>query len=185
MDFVARRKLMLSCQDSPSWLYIGKICDDCNSYSSLKCQKPSSKTIDGIELQLVLVDDTNGVQCSCCNIRSSSTLKILFNSYAEQQGISLRSLRLSHKGKTLFLSSVGNKTPDELYMQNKDRIHVRVSQAYPKNQTAVAPTKWIHRQPKIKAIPELPKKGKFKVQEGSFQTPSACDDSRRMQSAAF
>ena len=107
--------------------YIGQISDNWNSSSSLKYQKPSSKTIDDTEIQLVLVDDTNGGQCYSCNIGLSSTLKTLFNSYAEQRGTSLRSLRFSHKSKTLFLSSVGKKTPDELNIQNQDRIHVRDS----------------------------------------------------------
>ena len=52
------------------------------------------------------------------------TLKALFNEYADKRRISLRSLRFSHAGKTLFLSSAGHKTPEELGMQDQDVIMV-------------------------------------------------------------
>lgn len=51
-------------------------------------------------------------------------LSRLFNDYAEKRGVSLRSLRFSFRGRTLFLSSVGNKTPEELNMIDHDVINV-------------------------------------------------------------
>lgn len=46
----------------------------------------------------------------------TSTLKTLFNEYAEERGLSLRAFRFSYEGRTLFLSSVGNKTPEQMGM---------------------------------------------------------------------
>jgi len=86
--------------------------------------KKSSPKSDGKEIQLILVDDTNTEEPHILNIGLSTTLKTLFNDYADKQGVSLRSLRFSKNGKTLFLSNIGNKTPDELHMEDQDVITV-------------------------------------------------------------
>lgn len=52
------------------------------------------------------------------------TLKSLFKQYAEDRGLNLRQLRFSYEGRTLFLSSVGNKTPEDLGMKHLDSIFV-------------------------------------------------------------
>jgi len=102
--------------------YVGQIGDDWSGSSSKAHQKPSSKSPEGSQIQLIVVDDTNEDQRHSFDIGSSTTLKALFNDYAETRGVSLRSLRFSHDGKTLFLSSVGNKTPEELNMRDQDVI---------------------------------------------------------------
>ena len=51
-------------------------------------------------------------------------LKTAFNDYADKRSTSLRSLRFTYRGKTLFLSSVANKTPDECRMRDLDIIEV-------------------------------------------------------------
>jgi len=86
-------------------------------------KKPSSKS-EGTEIQLILVDGANAEERHILTIGSSTTLKTLFNDYADKRGVSLRSLRFSYNGKTLFLSCIRNKTPDELYMGDKDVISV-------------------------------------------------------------
>eukprot|EP01083_Nonionella_stella_P236006 829303_1 len=43
--------------------YVDQISDDWKSSSSPNRQTPSSKTKDDIEIQLILVDDTNGGRC--------------------------------------------------------------------------------------------------------------------------
>lgn len=82
----------------------------------------SSSTNDDTLLKLILVDDTNEDERHSFNIGSSTTLKALFNDYADKRGIPLRSLRYSYAGKTLFLSSAGHKTPEELGMRDQDVI---------------------------------------------------------------
>jgi len=52
------------------------------------------------------------------------TLKSLFKQYAEDRGLNLRQLRFSFQGRTLFLSAVGNKTPQDLGIKNLDLIFV-------------------------------------------------------------
>lgn len=54
----------------------------------------------------------------------SMNLKSLFKKYAEDRNLSLRQLRFSYEGRTLFLSSVGNKTPQDLGIQHLDSIYV-------------------------------------------------------------
>ena len=49
-------------------------------------------------------------------IGSETTLKPVFNSFAAKMGASLRSLRLTYKGRTMFLSDFKNKTPKQLGM---------------------------------------------------------------------
>ena len=89
-------------------------------------QRSSSKTSDGTKIQIILVDDTNEDERHSFgfDIGSSTTLKTVFNEYAEKRSVSLRSLRFSYAGKTLFLSSVGNRTPEEMQMRDQDVISV-------------------------------------------------------------
>jgi hypothetical protein len=54
----------------------------------------------------------------------SMTLKSLFKKYAEDRKLSLRQLRFTYEGRTLFLSSVGQKTPQDLGMKHLDSIMV-------------------------------------------------------------
>jgi len=105
--------------------HVGQTGDNCSGHSTRRHQKPSSKTSSGTQIQLILVDDSNEDERQTLNIGSSTTLKTLFNDYAEKRGVSLRSLRFVYDNKTLFLSSVGNKTPDELNMGDQDVITVR------------------------------------------------------------
>merc|ERR1712086_999562 len=73
-------------------------------------------------IQLVLADGST--EDETFDIPVSVTLKSFFNEYAEKRGVSLRSLRFSYNGTTMFLSSVGNKSPEELKMQDHDVITV-------------------------------------------------------------
>jgi len=86
-------------------------------------QKPASEMSEGEQIQLILADDASTEE-QILSIRSSTTLKTLFNDYAEKRGVSLRSLRFSYDGKTLFLSAVSKRTPDELNMKDQDIITV-------------------------------------------------------------
>ena len=107
--------------------YVGSIGADWCGTSSPKRksqQRSSSKTSDGTKIQIILVDDTNEDERHSFDIGSSTTLKTVFNEYAEKRSVSLRSLRFSYAGKTLFLSSVGNRTPEEMQMRDQDVIRV-------------------------------------------------------------
>jgi hypothetical protein len=72
-----------------------------------------------------------GVKITKCynyQVGSEVALKPMFTAFANQRGTNLRSLRLSYKGKRIFISSVWNKCPKELNMQDEDVIHVVVSE---------------------------------------------------------
>lgn len=103
--------------------YIDQISDDWKG-TSKNCHRSSSASNDGAQIKLILADDANEDDRQSFDIGSSTTLKALFNDYAEKRGISLRSLRFSFAGKMLFLSSAGHKTPEEFGMQDQDVIKV-------------------------------------------------------------
>ncbi|KAL7532226.1 hypothetical protein ACHAXR_004501 [Thalassiosira sp. AJA248-18] len=105
--------------------YTDQISDDWKGLSSKNGQhRPSSSIDDATQIKLVLVDDADEDERHSFDISLSTTLKVLFNDYADYRGISLRLLRFSYAGKTLFLSSAGHKTPEELSMQDGDVIKV-------------------------------------------------------------
>ena len=92
-------------------------------------KKSTRKSSTGSHIELFLQDDVKEEERHGFSIDSGTTLKTLFNDYADKRGISLRSLRFSYNGKTLFLSSIGNKTPDELSMRDQDVISVHDTSA--------------------------------------------------------
>jgi len=78
---------------------------------------------DSEDIEVILVDSDSDERITL-KIGSASTLKALFNKYADERGVSLRSLRFSYDDKTLFLSSAGQKTPNDLGMKDSDIIVV-------------------------------------------------------------
>ncbi|KAL3808164.1 hypothetical protein ACHAXA_010650 [Cyclostephanos tholiformis] len=64
------------------------------------------------------------------DIGSETTLRPIFNSFCTKRGVTLQSLRLTYKGKTMFLSDMKNKTPKQLGMlkdhENDEAIFVVV-----------------------------------------------------------
>ena len=57
-------------------------------------------------------------------IEPSTCLGNIFNSYAEECGVPLKSLRFAFHGRTLFLSSIGKMTAKNLNMRDLDEILV-------------------------------------------------------------
>jgi len=106
--------------------YIDQISNDWNGTSSASGNRHhrTSPANNGTQIKLIIDDDTNEDEGHSLDIGSATTLKALFNDYADKRGISLRSLRFSYEGKSLFLSSAGHKTPEELGMQDQDVIMV-------------------------------------------------------------
>jgi len=102
--------------------YVDQISNDWSSDHNNKRSSPQHQ--DGAKIKIVLVDDADETDRHSFDICSSTTLKSLFNDYADKRGISLRLLRFSFEGKTLFLSSAGSKTPEELGMNDQDTIIV-------------------------------------------------------------
>lgn len=74
-----------------------------------------------IEIKLV---DSKSKEETKMRYGLSMNLNRLFKKYAEDRDLSLRQLRFSYEGRTLFLSSVGNKTPQDLGIKHLDSIFV-------------------------------------------------------------
>lgn len=66
----------------------------------------------------------------------SMNLKSLFVKYAEDRNLSLRQLRFSYEGRTLFLSSVGSKTPQDLGIKHLDSIFVTDNASTPEEESS-------------------------------------------------
>lgn len=108
---------------------IGEDWSDSHSSARGRRQGPSSKCKpkdEGNLIQISIVDGlgSNEDEQHSFDIESRTALKTLFNDYAERRGVSLRSLRFSHRSKSLFLSSIGKKSPKELNIRERDVITV-------------------------------------------------------------
>ena len=97
--------------------------------------------VDTASIEIIFKDPGNNNEEVRMAIGLSASLKTLFNNYSEERGLSLRSLRFSYDGKTLFLSSAGNKTPSQLGMNNLDSITVSTVGERPQNQEDVQKAK--------------------------------------------
>lgn len=78
----------------------------------------------GEKIIIVIVDSfvDGEARHSRLEVARRAPLKSLFTRYADDRGLSLRSLRFVYKGKTLFLSSVGKMSPDDMKMSHEDEI---------------------------------------------------------------
>jgi len=108
----------------PGMGYVDLISDDWNttSHGSNGKPQPHRRNEDEGELiKIILSNQESGVKVER-TIKNSTQLKTVFNAYAEEYGESLRALRFSYNGSTLFLSSLGQKTASDIGMQDDDVI---------------------------------------------------------------
>jgi hypothetical protein len=94
------------------------------------------------------------------DIGSETTLRPIFNSFCTKRGVKLQQLRLTYRGKTMFLSDMKNKTPKQLAMlddeKNEEAIFVVVEPEPDEMQVDSAPV----RPQKTKQGGKMKKKGK-------------------------
>ncbi|KAL7524780.1 hypothetical protein ACHAWF_001082 [Thalassiosira exigua] len=113
--------------------YVRMITDDYNSTKKSHA-KPTDRNDQGVQLKLILkhkrTADDDASMCAM-EISSTSTLKAMFNQYAESRGLSLRSLRFSFNDQPLFVSQAAKKTPEQLGMKDQDVIEVHDTSAAP------------------------------------------------------
>lgn len=103
--------------------YVSIIGNDWESSSQHQGKQRVVKGIDDSTIQVAMFN-TDSKETVQMPIGVSHTMKELFTKYSEEQGTSLRDLRFSFQGKTLFLSSASNKTPAQLGLRNHDVIQV-------------------------------------------------------------
>jgi hypothetical protein len=89
-------------------------------------ESTNEESFVGIEIKLV---DTHTKAESIVRCGRYMTLKMILKQYAEERNIPMRRLRFSHDGVTLFLSSVANRTPQDLNMANLDSIFITDNEA--------------------------------------------------------
>ena len=104
--------------------YVDQIGEDWSRDASGRTQRRGAAAAEaaGTQIRLVLAGNV-GERCAL-SIGATAPLRTLFNEYARERGTSLRSLRFSFRGRTLFLSSAGNKAPEQLDMRDGDVITV-------------------------------------------------------------
>lgn len=110
-------------QVTPGKQYTDLIANDWNGKSNSKKSKHQQEKNDNTEITIVLSNRDDATEHNQ-NIKMDATLKSLFNGYADLCGVSLRSLRFAYNGSTLFLSSIGQKTPLDMGMKHMDTIIV-------------------------------------------------------------
>jgi len=120
--------------------YINQIGDDWQSgksRSSRNSRTRSTSDADDRQIKITFVDDVDEEERQSFDIGSQTTLKSLFNDYAERRCVSLRLLRFSYSG-TLFLSCAGHKTPEDLGIENGDEISVHDMSEKPARKTSIS-----------------------------------------------
>ncbi|KAK1738039.1 hypothetical protein QTG54_011333 [Skeletonema marinoi] len=131
-----------SSSNVPSMKYVDLVASDWDNTASSKKQRSSDQDEDTTEIKVILStkDDVIDIEKT---ISVSATLKTLFNDYADECGVSLRSLRFSFNGSMLFLSTAGNKTAKDLGIEDGGVIEVsNVNSTVPKeNKSPEATTK--------------------------------------------
>mmetsp|Transcript_31820 Transcript_31820/g.66692 ORF Transcript_31820/g.66692 Transcript_31820/m.66692 type:complete len:522 (-) Transcript_31820:244-1809(-) len=110
-------------QNTPGQQYTDLIANDWNGTSNSNKSKSQKENSDSTEIKIILSNENEPTEHEE-SIKMDATLKSLFNRYADSCGVSLRSLRFAYNGSTLFLSSVGQKTPLDMGMKNMDTIIV-------------------------------------------------------------
>lgn len=131
----------------PGMGYVDLISDDWNTTSHGSSGKHQRSDIDEKEIKIILSNEEKGSRNEK-TIKPSVALKSVFNAYAEECGESLRSLRFSYNGSTLFLSSLGQKTASDLGMNDSAVISVFSNSS---KKTEEEPTHEPKKQPKKKS----------------------------------
>ena len=104
--------------------YCDFVANDWQGTSSTSSSKKYRSDQDNdTKINVVISNKEDGIDIEK-TISASATLKTLFNDYANENGLSLRSLRFSFNGSTLFLSTAGNKTAKDLDIESGGIIEV-------------------------------------------------------------
>jgi len=109
--------------------YVDQISSDWGAGTSKRAQRRKSLQAgppaapDAGRIDIRLVDARTG-EATVVPHDAATPLKALFKQYAEDRGTSLRRLRFSHKGRPLFLSTVGHKAPQDLGIGHRDDVVV-------------------------------------------------------------
>ena len=73
-------------------------------------------------------------------VEIEAPFKELLTRYAVYRGTSVKSLRIKHSGNLIFLSSIGNKTPHELGINEDDTLEITIIQSTPTEEALNQPS---------------------------------------------
>jgi len=106
-----------------------------------KPKRWQSDSDDHTEISVVFRSNDGSSKDEILVVKRSDVMKNLFSQFAEASGVSLRSQRFSRRGSTLFLSSVGKKSLDQMGLQDNDVIEVTslISEPTPAPQPVPSP----------------------------------------------
>jgi len=94
-----------------------------NMMNYLQTNKPEEEVNE-----YMIIQCTNGYTTER-NIGSCNRpIKLFLTKYAEDRDISVKSLRVKYKDKTLFISSIGKKTPLDLGIKEDDILEITIMQ---------------------------------------------------------
>jgi len=78
----------------------------------------------------------DGTETERYTVVRNAPFKELPTKYAANRGTSIKSLRIKHNDGTLFISSIGKKTPEQLSIADNDIIEVTIIQSTPTEASA-------------------------------------------------
>lgn len=120
------RRMSFACQTGQVvGDYVNFISNDWNNVASFSAAatRHKGKGDDNTMIEVVLLNlDTN--EELTLPVRNSAKLGSVLNGYANERGVSLRSLRFTHAGSVMFLSTAGNKTAPQLGIMHRDTIMI-------------------------------------------------------------
>jgi len=108
---------------TPSIEYCDIVGRDWNN-GNARPKRRQAASDDDTEITVVFRGDDGSSKDEVMVAKRSDVMRNIFNQFAETSGASLRSKRFSYQGSMLFLSSVGNKSLDQMGLQDNDVIEV-------------------------------------------------------------
>ena len=108
---------------TPSIEYCDIVGRDWNN-GNARPKRRQAASDDDTEITVVFRGDDGSSKDEVMVAKRSDVMRNIFNQFAETSGASLRSQRFSYQGSMLFLSSVGNKSLDQMGLQDNDVIEV-------------------------------------------------------------
>ena len=109
-------------KNSPGMQYCDLVGMDWNNGDKPKRKQATSD--DHTEITIIFRRDDDSSRNEVMVVKRSDVMKNVVGKFADTTGVSLRNLRFSYRQSTLFLSSVGKKSIDQIGLQDNDVIEV-------------------------------------------------------------
>lgn len=103
-------------------------------------EQPSKDGAVQVENKIAIMF-SNGDDLKEVLVKSTTCLGNVFNNYAEECGVPLKSLRFTLNGKVMFLSAVGKKTANDLNLKDLNEISVTYIHEKVSESNSESPTK--------------------------------------------